>query len=54
MVHSGVIIRSLYFGGIIHLLVKHNVPDIVQFYNPFQVILLIHYRENISVDLVIT
>ena len=42
------------FGGIIHLLVKHDVSDIVQFDNPLQVIFFIQNRENIALDLVIT
>ena len=34
-------------GSIIHLLVEHDVPDIVQFHNTLQVVLFIHHRINI-------
>ena len=35
-------------GGIIHLLVKHDVANIIQLYNPLQVILFIKNREYIT------
>ena len=35
-------------GTVIHLLVEHDVPDVVQFYDSFQIVFVIHDRVDVS------
>ena len=38
-------------GIVIHILVKHDVPDIVQLYDAFQIVLFINHRVDIPAGL---